>query len=132
MRFKFMYKIIIFILTILPVKNVLAASTTVRAFFSGVTPECRSLGDCELNELVNIGINWAYGILTISASIAMFMFVIGGFLFLLSGGNKEWVDRGKNTIIGSVIGLVIILASGLIIKFVANTMGLKINTMMGF
>jgi hypothetical protein len=39
-------------------------------------------------------------------------------MFLASAGNKSWVDRGRSTIIGAVIGLVIVFTSYMIIGLV--------------
>ncbi|MDA3839503.1 MAG: pilin [Patescibacteria group bacterium] len=50
-------------------------------------------------------------VLGISGSLALLMFVYGGFVWMLSGGNSEKVTKGKNTLVWAAIGLVVIFSS---------------------
>ena len=84
-------------------------------------------GDYEVNDFLQLGVNISNFILGIVGSLALLAFVVGGVMFLASGGNKNLVDRGKATIIGAVIGLVIVFASYTIISFAADAMGVKTN-----
>lgn len=52
------------------------------------------------------------------AIIATLMFVWGGVMMLTSGGNADQVKRAKETLVWAAIGVVIILLSWVIIKFV--------------
>ena len=71
--------------------------------------------------MVNVA-NWILGIV---GSLALLMFVIGGFMFLISAGNSKTVDKGKSILISSVVGLVIVFCSYMIIQFSMSAMGLK-------
>ncbi len=57
-------------------------------------------------------------ILGIIAILATLMFVWGGVMMLTSGGNAERVKRAKETLSWAVIGIVVILLSWAIIRFV--------------
>jgi hypothetical protein len=57
----------------------------------------------------------------IVALLATVMFVYGGLLFLTSGGNTERVQKGKDTLQWSVIGIVIVITSWIIIRFVLES-----------
>jgi len=63
-------------------------------------------------------------ILGIVGSLALLAFVAGGLMWMLSAGNPEWVTRGKQTIIGAVIGLVVVFTSYTIIYFVYKSLGI--------
>jgi len=82
-------------------------------------------GNYTLNDGVQLMVNVAQWILGIVGSLALLMFVIGGFMFLISGGNSKTVETGKNIIIGAVIGLIIVFCSYMIIKFSMAAMGLN-------
>ena len=49
--------------------------------------------------------------LSISGSIALLMFVYGGFLWMTSGGNEGMVDKGKKVILWATLGIVLIASA---------------------
>jgi hypothetical protein len=61
--------------------------------------------------------------LGIVGSIALVMFIYGGFTWMLAAGNAEAVSKGKNILIWSVIGLVIIFFSYALLQFVFTSLG---------
>lgn len=56
--------------------------------------------------------------LGIVGSIALLMFIYGGFLWLTSMGNEKKITEGKNVIVWAVIGLIIIFLSYTLVGFV--------------
>lgn len=53
------------------------------------------------------------------------MIIVGGFRYVISGGDSNGVSGAKNTIMYAIIGLVIVLFAQIIVKFVlTNT---KVN-----
>ncbi|MCU0680460.1 MAG: pilin [Planctomycetes bacterium] len=58
------------------------------------------------------------GVLGLVGSIALLMFVYGGFLWMTSSGNAEKVKEGKNIIIWAVLGMAIIFFAYALVKFV--------------
>lgn len=52
------------------------------------------------------------------AVIATLMFIWGGVMMLTSGGNAEQVKKAKETLVWATIGIVIILISWAVIRFV--------------
>ena len=50
-------------------------------------------------------------ILGLSGSVALLMFVWGGFQYLWSGGDPKKVEKGKETLKNAVLGIVIIFFS---------------------
>lgn len=78
------------------------------------------LGDRTIPELIGFLIQAALGI---SGSIALAMIVYGGFLWLTSGGNPGKIEKGKNTLLWSILGLAVIFAANVLATFVINALG---------
>ena len=57
---------------------------------------------------IGLVIQWALGIV---GSIALLMFVLGGFFWLTSGGSPDRIQKGKSMIIWATIGLFVIFAA---------------------
>jgi len=49
---------------------------------------------------------------------ALFMFILGGFELLMSGGNPTLVKKGKDTLVWATVGILVITLSYSILKFV--------------
>lgn len=84
--------------------------------------QCNDGEKCTLNTFVKLGISVANYILTIVGALALLMFIYGGFRWILSGGSSENVQKGKDILVGSVVGLLIVFSSYMIISFVTNTL----------
>jgi hypothetical protein len=82
-------------------------------------------GDYTLNDFVTVFINIATWILGITGSLALLFFIYGGVMFLISGGSSERVQQAKQIIIGSIIGVVIVLTSFMIINTILISLGYK-------
>lgn len=60
--------------------------------------------------------------------VALFvMFVIGGFKFLLSGGDQKQLEQAKNTITYAIIGLVVIVVAYLILRTITAFTGVDVT-----
>ncbi len=81
-------------------------------------------GNYEINDFIVLAINISKWILGMVGSLSLVMFIYGGVLFLISGGGSEKITQAKKIIVAAIIGLVIVFASYLIIKFVLGSMGL--------
>jgi len=86
---------------------------------------CMTTGTCELNDFTRVAVNISKIILGIVGSLALLAFVAGGLMMMLSAGNPEWVTRGKQTLIGAVVGLVIVFTSYAIIQLVFTSLGIE-------
>ncbi|MBU0613773.1 pilin, partial [Patescibacteria group bacterium] len=74
----------------------------------GTPCACRDQGRCELENILQIMVNIGTFILAISGSILVAMFVFGGVTWLTSLGNPNRIDEGKKTMVGAVIGILIV------------------------
>jgi len=81
-------------------------------------------GNYELNDFVVLAIKVSRWILGIVGSLALLMFIYGGVMFLTSAGGSDAISKAKKIIIAAIIGLIIVLGSWLIIRFVMQSMGL--------
>jgi len=54
------------------------------------------------------------------AAFALFVFIYGGFLMLTSGGNPETIKKAKDVLTWATIGIVIIIISWAIIRYVID------------
>ncbi|MEI9913691.1 MAG: hypothetical protein WDN66_01670 [Candidatus Saccharibacteria bacterium] len=77
---------------------------------------------------VNAGSGELHSALTIvfgiAAVISVLMIVIGGLMFITSGGNEQNVKRARETLIYAVVGLVISLLAEIIVAFVLGKISL--------
>jgi hypothetical protein len=60
----------------------------------------------------------------VSGSIAILMIIIGGVRYVVSAGDQSAVTGAKNTVMYSMIGLVVIVISAALVSFVLNNLGL--------
>lgn len=88
-------------------------------------------GMYEINDFIVLAINIARWILGIVGSLSLVMFIYGGFMFLISAGSSESVNKAKQIIVAAVIGLAIVFSSYLIIKFTLDSMGIDWNVVKG-
>ncbi len=98
---------------------------TVKGEF-GKAPPVPSLV-CALQTFGNI----AMLILGITGSIALLMFVYGGFLMITSAGKAEQVSKGKTVLTNAVIGIIIIMTSGMMVQYAMTQIGVKQQTSIG-
>jgi hypothetical protein len=83
--------------------------------------------DCDLNDFVQIAIDFAYILLGLTGSLALGAFIYGGVVLLISGGSSEKVTQAKSIFVGAIIGLVVVFASWTIIGFIFNALGIQGN-----
>lgn len=82
---------------------------------SGFSALC--LGANDLNKVIGNAINFIF---VVAAMLALIFLIIGGVKWLTSQGEKEGVNKARETIVAAVVGLVIIFLSYLIVNFVLN------------
>lgn len=80
----------------------------------------------DLPALFRTVINYALGI---AFFVAVIYLIYGGFLYITSAGNEESAEKGKNAIVYSLIGVVIIVLSFVIVsavyRFIATNNGVS-------
>lgn len=106
---------VVFIFMVLPLVEVYAQLPN----NLGNTPGLRRT-ETNLNSLITTVINWLLGI---AFGIAVLFLIIGGFWYITSAGNEETAEKGKNTAINAIIGIVIIILSYVIVNVISNFVG---------
>lgn len=91
----------------------------------GLSGKCLTDGTCSLREFLLVFVNSGNLILGVSGSAALFMFVIGGVMWVFSGGSEQRVTRGKQLMIGAVVGLAIVFGAWLMVKFIGELLNVK-------
>lgn len=61
-------------------------------------------------------------ILGVTGAVSLLMFVYGGFLWLISGGEKEKVKKGQETMKWAVLGLAVIIGAYMIVSTIINAL----------
>lgn len=109
------------------ITGALALVQTAGAVDSIIDPSANEYekGDYSLNSIVNLAIDASQWILGIIGSITLLMLVYGGLSFLLSAGDSGKVGQAKKIISAAAIGLLIVFASYVIVKFALQALGLN-------
>ncbi len=84
---------------------------------------CRSSGQCSLTDLLQVAVNIINFILGISGSVALVMFVYGGFLWVFAQGRSEYIAEGQATLKHAILGLAIIFGAYALIAMTLRMIG---------
>lgn len=77
--------------------------------------DCKESGDDTFKGLIQRIIN-IFSIVV--GAVSVIMIIIGGFRYIISGGDSTGVSGAKNTILYAIVGLVIVLFSQVLVRFV--------------
>jgi len=80
-------------------------------FLAGISENCWERGDCQLNDMLLVFFNISEFILSIVGSIALLLFVVGGFYMIFSQGESGRTQKGKSFITGALIGILIVFGA---------------------
>ncbi len=86
-------------------------------------PVCSCCGDCVLNDFLLMGVNAAGNVLGFTGVFALLFFIIGGIIWITSGGSAEKVKKGKDMIKGAIVGLIIVLVAFTVVRVVMEAFG---------
>jgi quinol-cytochrome oxidoreductase complex cytochrome b subunit len=70
-------------------------------------------------QIVSALLRW---FLTILGILAVIYFIYGGSLYLTAGSDPEKATKGRTVIINAIIGIIIIVASFVIVQLVSNAL----------
>ncbi|MBT4277333.1 hypothetical protein HOD96_01125 [Candidatus Falkowbacteria bacterium] len=84
-----------------------------------IPDDCRgNAEDCGVEDLVQVAINVFQLILGVLGSLTLLFFVYGGFVWVLSRGNQQMIQKGKDILTGALVGMSLVMASWVIVNFV--------------
>lgn len=96
------------------------------AGYEGPLPQCAIDGTCRnINDLLMLLLKVGEYIFGIVGSLALVMFVAGGYMMIFSMGNSERVQKGRGILVAAVVGLVIVFSAYLIVNFFLDTLNVK-------
>jgi uncharacterized membrane protein YwzB len=103
--------------------------------YVGALPDCAFSGTCDdVNDLLQLMINFGKGFFAIVGLFAFAFFVYGGFKMATSFGNEERVKEGQQTLVAAVIGIIIVFCAYILVNFMLDALqvspmfqGLKIG-----
>jgi len=72
------------------------------------------------NSLVSIGFAVVEIMLLVAGIVAVAYIVVGGFKYVLSGGNPDQTKQAKDAVLNAVIGLVIAILATTLVRFIAS------------
>jgi hypothetical protein len=101
----------------LPAGNVMAINVFDQCAGNADSAVCKAQGTDNVSSMVKIIINT---LLIILGMVAVIMIVIGGIRYTTSNGDSSAVKGAKDTILYSVVGLVVAILSYSIVNFVVG------------
>jgi len=84
------------------------------------TPTGTGLPSGSLIGIITNGMNW---LLIVVGILGVIGFVIAGIIYLTAAGDEGQIERGKHTMIYSIIGVIVALLGVVIIKAVQGMLG---------
>ncbi|MBU2542672.1 pilin, partial [Patescibacteria group bacterium] len=89
----------------------------------GALPPCAFSGTCRnVNDLVQLIVNFGAGLFAIIGSFAFAFFVYGGFTIVTSFGNAERVKKGKDIMVAAVVGMIIAVSAYLLVEVLLDAL----------
>ncbi|PIR06604.1 MAG: hypothetical protein COV55_03715 [Candidatus Komeilibacteria bacterium CG11_big_fil_rev_8_21_14_0_20_36_20] len=67
--------------------------------------------------------NMIRGLLGVVGAIALFFLILGGFQWMTSQGNADKIQKGKDSMVWSIFGLVMVFVSYILINLVFQILG---------
>ncbi|MDZ4385525.1 MAG: pilin [Candidatus Moranbacteria bacterium] len=103
-----------------PTSSVVPSSNTAKTGTTVTTTFVNPIRFSTVSEVVGALLSNLKGII---ATVAILFIVIGGAMYILSGGNEKMITTAKNTITSAMIGLAIALAAPTFLKEIQNILG---------
>ena len=92
----------------------------------GAIPLCAFSGTCRnVNDLLQLIINFGSGLFAIIGSFAFAFFVYGGFTIVTSFGSPDRVKKGREIMVAAVVGMVISLSAFLLVDFMLDALNVS-------
>ena len=91
-------------------------------FQSWRTSICACCGDCSLDDVLYIGVSIAENILKYLGVIALALFVLGGIIWITSGGSKEKIKKGTAILKGAIVGMIIVIVAYSAVRIIMKDM----------
>jgi len=87
------------------------SSAQAGVFMAGICTECWEQGNCSLNDILTVVASTVNYLLSIVAGLVFLVYILGGFFWITSHGDKAGVTKGKKWITNATVGLIIVLVA---------------------
>jgi len=85
--------------------------------------------DCTLCDILKLISNIAtFVVQAVMPSLAGLLFLIGGIIMVASAGSEERYKKGKQVLVNTAIGVVIVLGSWVVVNTIIVTLGKSVDT----
>lgn len=108
-----------------------SSATSQGIIFSGICTSassacaCRDSGNCSLSDVLQVFVNLSTFILGISGTAVLFVFVYGGFKWMIARGDHKAIHDGTTAITAGAVGLIIIFGAYVAINFIVSGLTTK-------
>lgn len=99
-------------------------SSNFKYYDNSLLTPCAAKGNCRsVNDLLAILLKQTTIVFRLIGTAAFLFFVYGGFTIILSFGNPEKVQQGKQILTAAIIGIIIIFGAYILVEFILSTLG---------
>jgi len=84
-------------------------------------PDCTRTGDCGLDDLVQMGVNFANFLFGISGAIFLAIFVYAGFKYIFFASNASEAASSKGMLVNATIGIILMFGASALVTTVYNS-----------
>ncbi|MEW6407185.1 MAG: transglycosylase SLT domain-containing protein [Patescibacteria group bacterium] len=92
-------------------------------FNQGISQACRESGQCTQCDGLQVAINIVHFLFNIAGPLAVLMIILGGFLYVTSGGSEERAKTAKGAVTAGIVGFVIVLIAWIGVDFIIKILG---------
>jgi len=117
-----LFSVILISLLIFIVQPVWAAETS--PLWKGIE-SCRAKGNCTLDDFLILGVNIANIVMKWAGVALLALFIIGGIIWITSGGVPNRIALGKKIITNGLIGLLIIVFAFTAVRWIEKAFNLE-------
>lgn len=126
MKSKLILFLLVFCFVILPIRfasavegDILKMQQEAAKSGGGTVSITNPIPTSDPNKIIGMAIS---AILSLVGAVALLMIVYGGVLWMFAAGNKENITKGKDIIMWTALGMLLIFSSYAIIKFILNAL----------
>jgi hypothetical protein len=86
---------------------------------------CACCGGCQLTDALKVVLTVSDIMVKILGVVALVFFVYGGFIWVISAGDSNKIKQGQQILIGTIVGMIIVLAAYAAVKFLEDSLNVR-------
>lgn len=92
-------------------------------FIHGLSSACTECGECNQCDIMQVVVNVVNFLFNLAGPLSVLVIILGGFLYIISGGNPEQAKMAKGAVTAGIVGFVIILVAFTGVDFILKVIG---------